>query len=167
MIVMDPGYSEDTAEIPGLGHIIPSCATGEWRVEVFQQTPPSWLKPAPRFVLAFRSNFSRPSPEASDWQNIAAEIGGDSPLIGIYDLAHFDDASVVPKNQKWTFDGKPAIEEKLWYSLNCEAIQNRLASTIPFGVVVHWGGGMDVSVCSARNEVAAIRLSITGWPDKI
>jgi hypothetical protein len=166
VVITDPLYDEESARISGLGCLISNCRTGDWRVELLtDRTTEPWGE-MPRIVTAIYAGFPTP-PDQSDWLRVGDEIGGDTAQLGIYDLAHFHDDSLVPDNQQWTFDGGPAIPDDLWYSMNCEAVQKQLAATIPHGVVVSWDGGMDVDIFVSDHEVVAIRLSISGWPNNI
>ncbi len=166
VVVCDPGYDEETAGIGSLGCFISACHVGEWRVELTSDTTASRPWEMPRTLIAVRQGFL-PSLDSKDWQRVGEEVGGDSGLVGVYDLAHFHDVAVIPLGQHWSFDGGPADPGDLWYSFVCEAIGRQVAAVIPYGFVVHWDGGMDVDTISMGNRVGAIRLSISGWPDRI
>ena len=88
-------------------------------------------------------------------------------MIGLYDLAHFHDTKVVPVGQRWTFEGCPADPADLWYSFVCEVMVRQDAVVIPHGFVVNWDGGMDVDTILSNGKVIAVRLSISGWPDRV
>jgi hypothetical protein len=165
VVVCDPGYDEQTAGMGGLGCLVSPCAIGDWGVELTLDTAPSYGWEMPRTVIAARADFSV-LPDSPDWQRVD-EVGGDCGMLGAYDLAHFHDVGVIPPGQRWTFDGGPADPDDLWYSFICEAIAQRDATVIPNGFVVHWDGGMDVDTFSSGSRVVAIRLSISGWPDRV
>lgn len=166
IVITDPGYDEETARIDGLGCFLSDCRIGDWRVELTPDSTPQRPWQMPRIVTAICEGFSTPVDDTS-WRRVGKPVGGDGGVLGIYDFAHFHDDSLVPEDQPWTFDGEPAIPDDLWYSLNCEAIQGRLASVVPHGVAVHWDGGMDVDTFIADRKVIAVRLSISGWPDNV
>ncbi len=158
IVVTDPGYDEATLHIS-------DCVIGEWGVQLDLDTAPGWPGQVPRTVTAAWDKYPTAGCR-TDWER-ADKVGGDGGILGIYDLAHFHNDSLVPSDQRWTFDGGPAVPDYLWYSLNCEAIQGRLAALIPHGVVVRWDGGMDVSTLTLNEKIVAVRMSIAGWPDKI
>jgi hypothetical protein len=158
VVVTDPGYDEATLHIS-------DCQIGDWVVELILDSTPRWRGELPRTVTAVWEGYSTPI-DHTDWER-AAKVGGDGGILGIYDLAHFHDQGLVPSNQQWTFDGGPAAPDDLWYSLNCEAILGRRATVIPHGVVVHWDGGMNVDTFAAGRRIVAVRMTISGWPDKI
>jgi hypothetical protein len=159
LVVTDPGYDEGTLHIC-------DCQIGDWCVELTLDSTPEWRGEVPRLVIAVCEGFSRPI-EPTDWQRTGETVGGDGGILGIYDLAHFHDHGLVPSHQSWTFDGGPAAPDDLWYSLNCEAIRGRLAALIPHGVVVRWDGGMNVDSLASDNRIIGVRMSISGWPDRI
>ena len=80
----------------------------------------------PQTLLAVSEGYSLKS-ASSEWQRVAEGIGGDSGLLGLFDLAHFHDVGVIPSGQQWTYDGRPADPSDLWYSFVCEAIRERAA----------------------------------------
>jgi hypothetical protein len=166
VVITDPGYDEETARMSGLGCFVSDCRIGKWRVEITLDTTPQRRWEMPRIVMAICDEFPTPL-DRSGWERVGKPVGGDGGVLGIYDFAHFHDHSLVPQEQRWSFDGGPAIPDDLWYSLNCEAIQGHLAAVIPHGVVVHWDGGMHVDILGANRKVFAVRLSISGWPDNI
>jgi hypothetical protein len=163
---MDPGYSIDTAKGRS-GRIIRKCRPGTWKVELLPEPEPKqqrWL--VPRTLIAAEESAVL-SNGRGRWRTLAKDIGSDGGVIGVYDLAHFQDGTVVAAGQKplvesWSDD--PAM---LWYSMNCDAVQGKLASVVVHGAVVHWDGGLDVAVRESRHEIVGVRLSISGWPDRI
>lgn len=88
-------------------------------------------------------------------------------VIGIYDLEHFQDGSVVPSGQKPLVESWSDDPRMLWYSMNCDAVSKKLASVVPYGAVVHWDGGFDLFVRAKAKEIVGIKLSISGWPNRI
>ncbi|PTY02216.1 hypothetical protein DB347_24400, partial [Opitutaceae bacterium EW11] len=63
-------------------------------------------------------------------------------MIGIFDSAHFHDASLVPEDQKWSYPDGPADPNDPWYSLICEKVKGEHdVFTIPYGCVMRWDGG--------------------------
>src|ERR1043166_6640126 len=165
VVVTDPGYDEDTATMCGLGCFITPCKVGQWYVELTMDMTPQRRREMPRTVTAVCDGFAA-TPDSPDWQR-KGHVGGDGGVLGIYDSAHFHDASIVPEEQEWTFNGEPAISDDLWYSFICELLRDRAAVVVPYGITVHWDGGMDVDAFSVGNKVVAIRMSISGWPDGV
>ena len=51
----------------------------------------------PRILTAVRDGFVAP-PDSQDWEQ-RGTVGGDGGVLGIYDLVHFHDAGLVPKDQ--------------------------------------------------------------------
>jgi hypothetical protein len=166
VVVTDPGYDTATAGIEGLGCFVSPCDIGEWNMDFVPETAPKWKVQVPRTLLAVRDGFLV-APDPAEWQRVGEGIGGDSGLIGVFDLARFHDAALVPGGQQWTFDGGPADPTDLWFSFVCEAIGKQKAAVVPHGFVVYWDGGMDVDTLLYGGKVCAIRLSISGWPDAI
>ena len=166
LVITDPGYEEETARSVGLGCFVAPCAMGEWLVDLTLDTTPQRPWDMPRTVIAVHTDYPALL-KSSDWQRVGDGVGGDSGLIGVHDLAHFHDVSVIPPEQQWTFNDGPADPNDFWYSFLCEAIRNRDAAVIPYGFVISWDGGMDVDTISSDGRVAALRLSISGWPNRI
>jgi hypothetical protein len=161
-IVTDPSYNEETASIGNLGCLLHPCATGTWTVEVVEDFSPEYEWEMVRSVTATLAEFS-PSP-ADNWVRVEDSVGGDTGLLGLFDLAHFHDLSVIPANQEWTFKGGPAIPDELWFSYVCELVKGHEVAIVPFGFVVHWDGSMDVDRITRGNRIVAARLSVSGWP---
>jgi hypothetical protein len=166
LVVTDPGNNEEAARMAGLGCFVSPCLIGDWRVELQVDTTPRRPWGAPRRLVAIHSDCSS-LPKSSNWQRTGSEIGSDGGLICAVDLAHFHDVTLVPHSQQWTFDRGPANPDDLWYSFLCEAVGKQDATVVPHGFVVSWDGGMDVDVILREGKIMAIRLSISGWPERI
>ena len=167
IIVMDPGYSMDTARLPGGGRIVSRCRLGRWNVELMPELEPrqrKWL--VPRTLITSEESCMLAQGRGR-WHRIAKDIGSDGGVIGVYDLAHFQDGSVVPLGQKPLVDSWSEDPAMLWYSMNCDAVQGKLASVVAHGAVVHWDGCMSVDVRRVGGEIVGLKLSISGWPDSI
>lgn len=165
--ICDPGYREDALDIGGgLGCYVRRCKIGEWQVWLTEDKTPNHSWEMPRTLLAAIAGFST-SRDSDAWHPTGKEIGGDYGMIGVFDQSHFHDDKLVPIGQRWTFDGAPADPSDLWYSFVCESVRNQVAAAIPHGFVVNWDGGMDVETLSSDGEIVAIRLSISGWPDRV
>src|SRR5436190_14608793 len=159
---MDPGYSIDMAKSRS-GRIIRSCRPGKWKVEFAPERVPKqqhWL--VPRIVIATEQSATLKDARGH-WRTVAKGIGGDGGVIGVYDLAHFQDGTVVPAGQKPLVDSWADDPAKLWYSMNCHAVRGKLASVVVHGAVVHWDGGLDVAVREIRREIVGVKLSVSGW----
>ena len=159
VVVMDPGYELDTASISGLGVQYSSVAIGTWKVENNFDESPEFSGPE---MVASHSSISSADLGALSWETHEHLIGGDFAMIGIYDLNHFRDESVIPADITWTFDGEPADPEDLWYSMNVELAGGGRgfgAHVVPFGAVLGWDLGAQVSVGrDTSNSIVAIRL---------
>jgi hypothetical protein len=166
MVITDPGYDEGVAKDVGFGCFVASCTMGDWRVELTEDMSPYRQYPVPRTLLAGLDGFPL-SQDLEGWKRVGNEIGGDTGMIGVFDSSHFHDVSVVPGGRQWTYEGGPSDPSDLWYSFVCETIRDKVATLIPYGFVVSWDGGMDVDVFYSETRVVAIRLSISGWPDRI
>src|SRR5439155_3029365 len=128
IIVMDPGYSIDTAKLPHSGCIISKCRPGRWKVELMPELAPKyqrWL--VPRTLIAAEES-AKLAQGRGRWRGLAKEIGSDGGVIGLYDLAHFQDGSVIPPGQKPLVDSWSNDRAMLWYSMNCDAVSGKLAS---------------------------------------
>lgn len=166
LVVMDPGYSIDTAKGRS-GRILRKCRPGRWKVEFVPEPEPKqqkWL--VPRTLIAAEES-AMVSEGSGHWRTVAKDIGSDGGVIGVYDLAHFQDGTVVPVGQKPLVESWSDDSAMLWYSMNCDAVRGRLASVVVHGAVVHWDGGLDVAVRQIGGETVGIKLSISGWPDRI
>ena len=155
LIVGDPSYDFDTVSIPGLGAIIPGCLPGIWSVEFTMHRPVQGRGEGPeRFVAAHSSVAAIPG---LGWQPCGDKrVGGDRGMLGVYDAAHFQDDALVPADWDWSYHGKPADPEHLWYSWVCEFVQDADCSVFPYGAVVRWDGGMRVSTSEQQGAVVAL-----------
>jgi hypothetical protein len=165
VVITDPTYDTETASIGSLGCFLSPCATGTWRVEVIEDVSPNYGWPMPRIFMAILDSLTLSGSEV--WDRSEDAVGGDTGIIGIFDVAHFHDTNIIPPGQEWTFEGRPAVPEKLWYSYICEVLQKRESAVIPYGAVVNWDGGIDVDVIRHGHRIVAIRLSIYGWPNQV
>lgn len=165
VLVSDPVYSKVDIVGGSCGCTIKNCSTGTWHLELTEEIPPSRKWPVPKITTAYRQGH-KPS-KSTKWRCVKRRVGQDTAQIGIFDGAHYEDEGVIPPNQKWTFDDKPAVEELMWYSFICEMARSGLAVVVPYGAVACWDGVMRVEAYKSDGEVVAVRLSITGWPDEI
>jgi len=158
LIVTDPGYDLDTAGMVGLGAIVSSCLPGIWSISFATHRPAHRGWDLPQSLVAVHTDTG--SPAESSWRPKAKELGGDGAMIGVFDAAHFHDASLVPVEIQWTFDGGPADPNDLWYSWVCELAKDSHYATFAHGVVVSWdlGASLDVALDSS-GVVTAIRLT--------
>ena len=131
-------------------------------------TPPSYpqWRTVPRTVVATHA-VCKQVPVESDWRRVADEIGQDGGVIGLYDVAHFQDVSVIPADHKVRGQESPDDSRWLWYRFVCDILGKQDATVVPCGLTIHWDGGMDVDAFTAVGEIVGIRLSISGWPDSI
>jgi hypothetical protein len=159
VVITDPGYYEKDVREYGMGELIDTCAVGEWRVELIESVVPGRKFLVPSTILVSLDSVTLDLRER-DWKRIDS-VGGDTGILGIFDLSRFHDASIVPSGQKWTYDGAPADPNDLWYSLVCEAIRDKSVALIPFGFDVSWDSSMDIDVFVAESHIVAIRLSIS------
>src|SRR5262245_39325579 len=93
LIVTDPGYDFETAEMDGLGAIVSLCRSGVWSVSLTMHRPPHRDWDLPHVLLAVHTDAVTAA--NNEWHPRAKELGGDHGMIGIYDAAHFHDASLV------------------------------------------------------------------------
>jgi hypothetical protein len=159
VVITDPGYYEKDVREYGMGELIETCAVGEWQVEVTESVFPGGKRTIPSILLASFDGIPVDSTRQG-WKRID-DVGGDTGLIGLSDLSHFHDASLVPSGQKWTYDGGPADPKDLWYSFVCETVRDVSASVIPFGFVVSCDTSMDIDVSVSESKIVAIRLSVS------
>ncbi len=157
VVVTDPGYYEKDVREYGMGEIIDKCAVGEWQVEVTELHVPGGKFAVPSVLVASFEGISFDS-ICQDWKRMD-DVGGDSGLIVVSDLAHFHDDRLVPNGQKWTYNGGPSDPKDLWYSLVCETVRDVSTSVIPFGFVIIGDGAMDIDIVVLENKVVAIRLT--------
>lgn len=156
VVVTDPGYHEKDVRKHGMGELIDKCAVGEWRVKVTELVVPGGKFTIPSMLLASFDGISFDSTR-QDWKHIG-DVGGDSGLICVSDLSHFHNDKLVPRGQKWTYNGGPTDPDDLWYSLVCETVRGVSTSVIPFGFVVMWDSTMDIDIIVLGRRVVAIRL---------
>lgn len=158
LIVTDPGYDFETAAIDGLGAIVSPCRLGVWSLSLTMHRSPHRDWDLPHVLVAAHKDAGTPADR--EWHPRAKELGGDNGMIGIYDAAHFHDASLVPSDTPWTFDGGPADPDDLWYSWVCEQANDTDWATFPHGVVVNWdlGTSLDLAL-DASGVVTALRLT--------
>ena len=167
VVVIDPGYSIDTAETRHGGCFVARCRLGEWRVDVAMDRPsanwwPDW-RSLPCSLTAIHSQVAPEFMQSAKWLRVADEVGQDGGLIGIFDAAQYDEMRSIPDGH-----GSAAPDgdtRKLWYEFVSEVIGDSAAAVLPHGAVVSWDGGMDVDSVSTTGEVVGIRLSISGWPN--
>ena len=157
VVLSDPGYELDVVEI-GMARVVNDCRTGRWRVRVTTKMDPEHKFDVPDVLEAVHRDARKLT-----WEKLEIELGGDHAMVGIYDLSHFHDHSLVPKNQIWTVGGDgPADPGDLWYSLICEAIVTAgpvPAAVIPFGAVLSWDSGVEASLGrDSSGKVAGITL---------
>lgn len=149
LVVADPGYDLATVRIPGLGAVLTNCQSGTWRAEVIIKhfDPPGFsLTSELRAVHSSVLDLG-----ALQWEPQRHGIGADTGQAGVYDLAHFHDHSLVPRDIKWTVgQSGPANPDDLWYSYCCELFTAKPeGGVLLFGVVTTSGkgdGGYEYSV---------------------
>ena len=157
--ITDPGYFEKDVRKYGLGDFVERCAIGEWRVELTEGFMPDRKFAVPGTVQASLDGVTLDSSDR-DWKRIGS-VGGDSGIVGVFDLSRVHDASIVPSGQKWTYNAAPADPNDLWYSFICEAIRDKSVALIPFGFAVSWDSTMDIDVLVSESQIVAIRLLIS------
>lgn len=137
LVVSDPGY--DLKTVRDFGAILKNCQSGTWQAEVIVKHFGPHDIPRASELRATHSSVADPS--ALKWERQRGGIGVDTAQAGVYDLAHFHDHSLVPRDIKWTVGRSgPAIPEDLWYSYCCELTSRKLeGSVFPFGVVTTSG----------------------------
>lgn len=164
VVVTDPGYDLETAEIPGLGATCDACANGIWSVRTTSRSLDGRISaPDPDELIAVHQSVASLAEEtALKWETLSDSISGDHAMIGVYDRAHFHDDGIIPRNYVWKFGptGSPADPNDLWYSYNCEVIPRGFgAAVLPYGCVLHWDGGVRVSVARDKaGQVVVIRF---------
>jgi hypothetical protein len=122
VVVIDPGYTLDTAELRYGGCFVCPCRTGTWSVEVEIDTPTeTWWGKLPRLLKATAPGYSEIS-DASDWQQVSEEIGQDGGVIGLFDVARFQDPSVIPSGHEIRQQESAGDPRQLWYRFVCEIL---------------------------------------------
>jgi hypothetical protein len=157
MVGLDPGYDLDDVAL--MGCIIEPCRKGIWRVWEFP-SPPAQRAPGP--VVALHNSISRPvSPDMADWRQIRDDIGGDGGVEGIYDIAHFGDAQVIPSDHQSRTDFC-SYPSKQWYGYICDVVLAKSGWGVvvhAFGCTMHWDGGCSVSILTDTDgSVVGVRL---------
>jgi hypothetical protein len=119
LVVLDPGYEIETVEI-GYGAKLRDPLKGRWRAHavIAHFGSPSFSLVADLVVY-----HESVDPTRLSWEKGTEIVGSGGGIIGIFDLKHFHDHSLVPKDMRWTFGNEknqPAIPENLWYSMCCE-----------------------------------------------
>ena len=141
LVVSDPGYDLETVE-RGNGAKLRDPLKGVWRAHaiIAHFSSPSFSLVADLVVY-----HESVDPARLSWKKGAEIVGVDAGMMGVYDLQHFHDHSVVPKDTRWTFgDGKnqPADPEDLWYSMCCEiTMSGTNGGVVSGGVVTNSGKG--------------------------
>ncbi len=158
MVGLDPGYDLDDVAL--MGCLVEPCRLGVWRVQEFQSTSPR----VPGPVVVLHTSISRSiAPESPDWQPIRDDIGGDGGVEGLYDIALFGDATVIPSDYQPSTDWS-AYPSKRWYGYICDVVLAKSgwgAVVHPFGCTIHWDGGCSVStLADADGNIVGVRL----WP---
>ncbi|MEC5125153.1 hypothetical protein VSU19_00200 [Verrucomicrobiales bacterium BCK34] len=163
IVITDPGYDLATASRPGLGVTYNDWTPGTWNLEVAFTKHADPALSEPKEMVAYLDTISAADFSSLTWTVHPDDIGGDYAMIGIYDLAHFGDNSVIPKDITWTFDGAPADPSSLWYSMNCELVGRKGfgAYVVPFGGVLSWDGGVVVSIGrDSSGSIVAVRFRV-------
>jgi hypothetical protein len=156
MVGLDPGYDLDDVVL--MGCIVEPCRLGLWHVQEFPST--SSRMPGP--VVVLHSSISQ-SVEANSpqWRKIREDIGGDGGVEGIYDIARFGDAAVIPPDYHPSTDWSE-YPSKRWYSYICDAVLAKRGWGVfvhPFGCTLHWDGGCSVSTLSdSDGSIVGVRL---------
>jgi hypothetical protein len=169
IVVMDPGYDIQAAEMPLGGCLVRSCRAGSWSLSVTWDKPLAgdWWPPSrllPRSIIAVEDCSKQVVLGTPEWRRVCGDIGQDGGVFGIVDVAHFGDASVIPPGHPSLHPHPEFGMKYAWYDFVCEILGKSDVAIIPHGVMVHWDGGMDVDSLTVQNEVVAIRVSISEWP---
>jgi hypothetical protein len=98
LVVSDPGYDLDDME-RGCGVVLTNSLSGRWHASVMLGRIPATTSELCMQLCAWHENAS----PNGHWVAHEKTIGVDHGQAGIYDLAHFGDASIVPADVKWTF----------------------------------------------------------------
>jgi hypothetical protein len=97
LVVSDPGNDLDYLE-RGCGAVLTNCLPGRWHASVLLGRIPGTSSELCMQLCAWHQNAS----PNGNWVAQEKTIGVDYGQAGIYDLAHFGDASIVPADVKWT-----------------------------------------------------------------
>jgi hypothetical protein len=158
LVVGDPGYDLDTIKVPGLGALLNNCRTGTWNAQgIYKNFEPPGGMGFTAELQVWHTNAAEPS--KLKWQKQKDPIGVDTGRAGVFDLAHFRDAKIVPAETKWTVNVPGLADREGLWDLYCGEItlSKREAGVIPFGTVSHSGkgdGGYFYSI--ARDDTGAI-----------
>lgn len=157
MVGLDPGY--DLEDVPLMGCIIEPCRTGQWSVREYSELV---SKRVPGPVVALHSSVVEAiEPNSPRWQKVRDDISGDGGIEGVYDMACFGKADVIPKGHKpntvWA-----DIPSRHWYSYICDVVLAQEAQVVvhPFGCTLHWDLGVAVSALKdAEGKVVGVLLT--------
>lgn len=161
LVVSDPGYELAWVRNDPLGIILTDCLSGTWRAETVIKRFEGAKFPIILELRVFHSSIQ--DVQLLSWERQDDGISVDSGQAGVYDLNHFRDDSLVPKDIKWSYEGGPASPEELWYSYCCELLLSKKeGSVLPFGVVTISGEGDGCYACSvardAANKIAGVHM---------
>ena len=141
LVISDPGYELDWIRNSSLGIVLADCSSGMWKAETIIKYFDASNFPCTSELRAIHTSVRDSG--LLNWEQQEGGISVDAGQAGIYDLNHFRDDSLVPRDIKWTFeDSGPASPDELWYSYCCELTGSRPeGSVLPFGVVTTSGYG--------------------------
>jgi len=141
------------------------ASIGTWRALSFTKKVDSWGERVWELEV-FKEGSSH---EALTWTKLNCEIGVDSGQAGIFDLAHFQDSSVI--TDKTPLADYIREEDEKWYSMCCavshsEKVPSKHAGVIPYGVNSSSGyGDGDYSAYAktdAVGNVVAVKIVFIG-----
>jgi hypothetical protein len=119
LVVSDPGYDLETVE-RGNGAKLPNPLKGVWRAHAIVAHFRSSSSSRVADLVVYHDSVD---PTRLSWEKGPQIVGVDAGMMGVYDLQHFHDRSVVPKNTSSTLEGgknQPADAEDPWYLMCCE-----------------------------------------------
>ena len=156
LIAIDPTYETDVLSDPGCAKLV-RCEKGQWNASVLLKD----FTGASKFENCELEIVHQSIQNSSllQWKLESVDICVDTGQVGFFDIEKYRNLEYLSlKDVKWSFDGKPAIKEDLWYSYCCELTSSKdLAGVIPGGVVSAAGrGDGSYSLYSGTHESSAI-----------
>lgn len=144
LVATDPGYDLGTARTPGLGTVIEGCRDGTWIAVLTKKRFQNENWSIPSELLVYHESINNSA--TLEWKEIPEGLGADTGQVGIWEMKHFHNHSLVPTDIKWTFGTEnrpePADPDDLWYSWCCELTNSENeASLMPHGIVSRSGYG--------------------------
>lgn len=161
LVASDPGY--DLADMPLLGALLAPAAPGRWHVSFRRGTEADHRPGELAELFAYHEEFLAPERMSllRPWHEHPDPIGEDGGIIGIFDKAHYGDATILPAGYNpWAPAEIPATYSpaSLWYDFLCNSKPYGLpfkATIVPFGCLADWN--FDARVFTAADAGGMIR----------